>query len=61
MTKMSGLDVLTVAGFERIVKDHPEEIEQAMTVADKLRATLARPSQADVEPALIYQMRGDRM
>jgi hypothetical protein len=61
MTKMSGLDVLTVAGFERIVKDHPEEIEQAMTVADKLRATLARPSQAYVEPALIYQMRGDRM
>ena len=52
--------MLAVAGFEKIVKDYPEEIEQAMTVADKLRAALARPSQADVEPALIYQMHGDR-
>jgi hypothetical protein len=60
MTKISGLDVLAAAGFERIVKDHAEEIEQAMTGADKLRAALARPAQADVEPALIYQMHGDR-
>ena len=52
--------MLAAAGFERIVKDHSEEIEQAMTVADKLRAALARPAQADVEPALIYQMHGDR-
>lgn len=56
MTTTAPADILAAAKFEKLVQDYRDEISQGKIVADKLRSEVARPSQAAVEPALVYRL-----